>query len=156
MVHSLPPSHGASARTANLSRRVTGAWGVVAGVVGVCTVFAAGYVRTAPARAAYTAQPRTLGTYRDGTYQAWGSGRHGRILATVVIRRGRIASASITTCRMRYPCRMIEALPAQVVARQGTEVDIVSGATDSGEVFARAVDRALAEAARHADAQEPR
>jgi len=66
----------------------------------------------------------------------------------VVIRRGRIASAEITTCRMRYSCSLIAALPPQVVARQGPDVDIVSGATQSGEAFSRAVSQALAQAVR--------
>lgn len=110
--------------------------------------FAAGYARTAPTRAATNVRPSHRGLYRDGVFTGWGRSPHGRILATVVIRRGRIASAEITTCRMRYPCSMIAALPGQVVARQGPEVDIVSGATQSGEAFASAVSAALAQAVR--------
>jgi uncharacterized protein with FMN-binding domain len=112
------------------------------------TGYAVGYVRTAPARAALTARPTARGLYRDGTYSGWGRSPHGRIMATVVIRRGRIAAAGITTCRMRYPCSMIAALPAQVVARQGTDVDIVSGATQSSQALSSAVDAALAQAMR--------
>lgn len=117
---------------------------LAAGTLAVCLVFAVGYMRTAPARASFGSHPRHLDQYRDGTYSAWARGYHGRIYATVVIRRGRIEDVSITTCRMRYPCSMIKALPAQVVARQDAGVDIVSGATDSAEVFALAADNALA------------
>lgn len=115
--------------------------------------FAAGYVRTSPSRAATTTRVSQRGVYRDGTFTGWGRSPHGRILATVVIRRGRIVSAEITTCRMRYPCSMIAALPPQVVARQGPDVDIVSGATQSGEAFSSAVSQALAQAVR--DGRQP-
>jgi uncharacterized protein with FMN-binding domain len=121
---------------------------VAAGVVVTVATWSAGYVRTAAIRDAPGARPMRAGVYRDGTYTAWGDSRHGRILATVVIRRGRISSAVITTCRMRYPCSMIAMLPEQVVTRQGADVDIVSGATQSGEAFSMAVDRALAQATR--------
>lgn len=131
-------------------RRARGTtWGRAAAALAViAAVFAAGHVRTATARAAFGHRQPHLDTYRDGTYSAWARGYHGRVLATVTIRRGRIAAVEITTCRMRYPCSLIKALPGQVVARQDPEVDIVSGATDSAEVFMAAVDEALRQAAR--------
>jgi uncharacterized protein with FMN-binding domain len=122
---------------------------VVAGVVVTLATWCTGYVRTATVRDAPGARPTRGGVYRDGTYTAWGDSRHGRILATVVIRRGRISAAEITTCRMRYPCSMIAMLPGQVVTRQGTDVDLVSGATQSAEAFSMAVDRALEQATRN-------
>lgn len=118
-------------------------WQLALAATAVLAVFAVGYQRTASARRGFAARIAHLDSYRDGTYSAWGRGYHGRILATVVIRRGRIASVVISTCRMRYPCSMISALPGQVVARQDPTVDIVSGATDSAEVFVAAVDAAL-------------
>lgn len=130
-----------------------GAIAVAAGVAFTLTAFAAGVVRTAPARAATSVRASHRGLYRDGTFTGWGRSPHRRMLATVVIRRGRIASAEITTCRMRYPCSMIAALPPQVVARQGPEVDIVSGAIQSGEAFSSAVSQALAQAVR--DGRQP-
>ncbi len=125
-----------------------GARALLAGVALSLAAFVVGYVRTAPARAPAGVRASHRGLYRDGTFSGWGRSPHGRILATIVIRHGRIASAEITTCRMRYPCSMIAALPAQVVARQSPEVDIVSGATQSGEAFSRAVSDALAQAVR--------
>jgi uncharacterized protein with FMN-binding domain len=125
-------------------------WQLAVVASAVLAIFAIGHQRTASARSGFGARTSHLDSYRDGTYSAWARGYHGRILATVVIRRGRIASVVITTCRMRYPCSMISALPGQVVARQNPTVDIVSGATDSAEVFAAAVDAALADAARRA------
>jgi uncharacterized protein with FMN-binding domain len=122
--------------------------GLAAGVLLMAAAYAVGVARTAPARMAMGNRPAHLGVYRDGTFTAWGESYHGRIEASVEIRRGRIASADIATCRMRYPCSLIKALPAQVVARQSAEVDVVSGASQSAEAFSLAVDRALAAAAR--------
>lgn len=118
----------------------------------VALVFTAGHVRTAGARAAFGQRQTHLDRYRDGTFSAWARGYHGRILASVTIRRSRIAAVEITTCRMRYPCSLIRELPAAVVARQDPDVDIVSGATDSAQVFMAAVDAALGQAARKSPA----
>ena len=86
------------------------------------------------------------GEYRDGTYLGWGSCRHGDIQASVVIEGGRIASAAIAQCRTRYSCSWIDMLPGQVVSRQSTNVDYVSGATQSTDAFADAVAEALSKA----------
>jgi uncharacterized protein with FMN-binding domain len=84
--------------------------------------------------------------YKDGTYLGWGSCRHGDIQASVVVEGGRIASAAIAQCLTRYSCSWIEALPGQVVSRQSTNVDYVSGATQSTDAFADAVADALSKA----------
>ena len=84
--------------------------------------------------------------YKDGTYLGWGSCRHGDIEASVVIQEGRIASATITRCLTRYSCSWIDELPGQVVSRQNTNVDYVSGATQSTDAFADAVADALSKA----------
>lgn len=110
--------------------------------------YAVGYQRTTHARASLASHPTPRGLYRDGEYSAWGDSIHGRVLATVVIRRGRIISAQLTTCRMRYPCSMIARLPGQVVERQSAGVDLVTGATQSAEAFSHAIDAALAKAVR--------
>ena len=73
----------------------------------------------------------------------WGTSRHGDIQASVEIQNGRIASATITQCLTRYSCSWIAALPPQVVARQGAEVDYVSGATQSTDAFYTAIVEAL-------------
>lgn len=111
-------------------------------------VYAAGYVRTEPARHAVAGRRAPRASYEDGTYSGWGRSRHGRVLVTVVVKRGRIATAEVADCRMKYPCSMIAALPPQVVIRQGADVDIVSGATNSTEAFSRAIDDALLKAIR--------
>ena len=100
------------------------------------------------------APPATNG-YKDGTYLGWGSCRHGDIEASVVIQEGKIASVTISQCLTRYSCSWIAPktpggglpdLPGQVVERQNTKVDYVSGATESSYAFADAVTAALSKA----------
>jgi uncharacterized protein with FMN-binding domain len=81
--------------------------------------------------------------WKDGTYTGWGYSRHGDIEAAVVIAGGRIASATISQCRTRYSCSVIEQLPPQVAQRQSPDVDYVSGATQSADAFYGAVVAAL-------------
>jgi uncharacterized protein with FMN-binding domain len=84
--------------------------------------------------------------YKDGSYQGWGTSRHGDIEVTVVIQDGRIATAAISQCRTRYPCSWISQLPGQVVSRQSPNVDYVSGATQSVNAYYSAVIEALTRA----------
>lgn len=93
--------------------------------------------------------------YKDGAYSGWGSCRHGDIEASVVIQEGKIASVAISQCLTRYSCSWIAPktpggglpdLPGQVVERQNTKVDYVSGATESSYAFADAVTAALSKA----------
>jgi uncharacterized protein with FMN-binding domain len=81
--------------------------------------------------------------HQDGTYTGWGFSRHGNIEAKVVIEHGRIASATISQCRTRYSCGVIDILPPQVAQRQSPDVDYVSGATQSADAFYQAVVAAL-------------
>jgi len=85
-------------------------------------------------------------TYRDGTYIATGTSRHGSISVAVVVGNGQITSAEITSCQTRYPCSKVARLPGQVVARQSATVSYVSGATDSSKAYSGAVAAALAKA----------
>jgi uncharacterized protein with FMN-binding domain len=84
--------------------------------------------------------------WKDGVYTGWGYSRHGNIEAAVVVERGRIASATISQCRTRYSCSVIDKLPPQVAQRQSPEVDYVSGATQSADAFYGAVVEALSKA----------
>jgi uncharacterized protein with FMN-binding domain len=84
--------------------------------------------------------------WKDGTYTGWGFSRHGDIEAAVVIEGGRIASATISQCRTRYSCSVIDRLPPQVAQRQSPDVDYVSGATQSADAFYGAVVSALGKA----------
>ena len=88
----------------------------------------------------------TASRYRDGTYSATGVSRHGDIAAQVTVKGGKIVSTQITGCYTRYPCSRISDLPGEVINQQSTDVDMVSGATDSSEAFLQAVDNALQKA----------
>jgi uncharacterized protein with FMN-binding domain len=98
---------------------------------------------TAPADSAPTPEKPT---YKDGTYSAWGTSRHGDIQATVTVRNSKIIYASITECLTQYSCSWVAPLPPQVVQRQNAEVDFVSGATQSSNAFYYAVLGALKQA----------
>jgi uncharacterized protein with FMN-binding domain len=98
----------------------------------------------APVATAAPEPPSPL--WKDGTYTGWGYSRHGDIEAAVVIEGGRIASATISQCRTRYSCSVIDGLPPQVAQRQSPNVDYVSGATQSADAFYGAVVAALSKA----------
>jgi uncharacterized protein with FMN-binding domain len=91
---------------------------------------------TAPvaAAAAPNAASATV-VYKDGTYLGWGHSRHGDIQSFVIIEKGRIVHSGVEKCRTRWPCTLVDHLPAQVVKRQSPDVDFVSGATESGNAF---------------------
>jgi uncharacterized protein with FMN-binding domain len=84
--------------------------------------------------------------WKDGTYNGWGTSRHGDIQAAVVIQGGRIASATIAQCLTRYSCDVIDKIIPQVAVRQSPDIDYVSGATQSSDAFYYAVVDALSKA----------
>lgn len=98
---------------------------------------------TAVNAAAGDSSKAPLPPLRDGTFTGYGTSRHGDIEATIEIKDGRITSATISQCLTRYSCSWIAMLPAQVVARQTADVDVVSGATQSSDAFYFAVLAAL-------------
>jgi uncharacterized protein with FMN-binding domain len=106
---------------------------------------AAPEVKPESATAAPT-KPAPAPAWKDGTYTGWGSSRHGDIQASVVIQSGRIESATISQCRTRYSCSVIDILPPEVPQRQSPEVDYISGATQSANAFYYAVVDALSKA----------
>ena len=112
----------------------------------ILTAPAAAVAEPAPDPAIGAAKLAAAPPWKDGTYDGWGTCRHGDIQATVVIEAGRIASATITQCLTRYPCDIIEKLPPEVSQRQSPEVDYVSGATQSAGAFYWAVVGALGKA----------
>lgn len=102
-------------------------------------------VATVPASQPSTAAKATAG-YKDGLFSGWGTSRHGDIQAYVEIKGGKIVSAFISECLTQYSCSWIAKLPAQVVERQGSEIDYVSGATQSSNALYYAVVDALKKA----------
>ncbi|WCK54566.1 FMN-binding protein [Aneurinibacillus sp. Ricciae_BoGa-3] len=88
----------------------------------------------------------TKAKYRDGTYHGQGSNHIGSIEVAVSIKNGKISTVEITNCTTSYPESYVSDLPRQVVGRQSSNVDVVSGATRSTEDFQAAVDEALQQA----------
>lgn len=85
----------------------------------------------------------TQGNYKDGTYTGVGTNQIGSVQVAVKISKGKIASVSITNCSTSYSESNIGQLPSEVVTRQSSSVDNVSGATRSTEDFQSAVQMAL-------------
>jgi len=135
---------------------------VVLSAAAILSVYATGYVLTAPAAAQVNAQMAAVTAsagsvasgatatattgYKDGTYTGTGTSRHGDVQAQVSIQGGRIVSAQITQSSTRYPISRIASLPGEVVAQQSPNVDMVSGATDSSSAYLAAVSNALSQA----------
>jgi uncharacterized protein with FMN-binding domain len=102
-----------------------------------------------PAEAKPAPDPKTnpaVPPWKDGTYQGWGSCRHGDLEATVVIEGGRITSSTISQCLTRYSCDIIDALLPEPPKKQSPNVSSVSGATQSADAFYYALYDALAKA----------
>lgn len=84
--------------------------------------------------------------WKDGNYTGYGTSRHGDIEVYLETDAGKISYIKISQCLTQYSCSWISHLPAQVIARQGPNVDGVSGATQSVNAFYYAVVQALAKA----------
>lgn len=123
----------------------------IAAAAAVLAVYAVGYSRTraaGPAARIQTAQaaPQAKARWKDGSWRGRGHCRHGDIIATVMVKDGRIHSAVVSQCMTRYSCDVIDELPPQVAQRQSADVDYVSGATESTDAFYDAVTEALTRA----------
>ena len=100
-----------------------------------------------PAQAALKAiVDAALPPWKDGTYEGWGTCRHGDLSVKVVIEGGKITSAFVAQCLTRYSCDIIDKLPPQVVAKQSPETSYISGATQSTDAYYWAVVVALGKA----------
>jgi uncharacterized protein with FMN-binding domain len=142
-------------------RRARKLQAVALGSAAVATVYGLGWAATRPeaierAQAGSSqrpAHPRLTpparpGRYRDGTYRERAQNAFGSVEVAVRIQQGRIASVAVTGWSMYYSQDFVADLPAQVVARQSADVDVVSAATASWQDFVVAVQRALAKAAK--------
>jgi uncharacterized protein with FMN-binding domain len=142
-------------------RRARKLQAVALGSAAVATVYGLGWAATRPeaieraevGSSQRPAHPRLTpparpGHYRDGTYRGQAQNAFGSVEVAVRIEQGRIASVAITGWSMYYSQDFVAGLPAQVVAHQSADVDVVSAATASWQDFAVAVQRALASAAR--------
>lgn len=83
--------------------------------------------------------------FEDGTYEETVDGHNGPMTVEVVVEEGVITSVEVLeheeTEGLSDPA--IEDVPAAIVARNGTDVDTVSGATVSSEAIISAVEKAL-------------
>ncbi|MEO7996027.1 MAG: FMN-binding protein [Gemmatimonadaceae bacterium] len=84
--------------------------------------------------------------YKDGSYTGYGTSRHGDVEVYLETTDGKITYVKISQCLTQYSCSWIEDLPRQVLARQSTKVDGISGATQSANAFYYALVAALAKA----------
>ena len=76
---------------------------------------------------------------RDGVFHGYGSSRHGDIEVRIEVVGQKVVYAEISRCLTRWPCTIVERLPAQVIDRQTADVDIITGATASSDAFYMAV-----------------
>src|SRR5216684_2063663 len=88
----------------------------------------------------------TTSAYRDGTYTGAGTSRRGNVDVSVTIQSGRIANVTISSVTTQYPVSRLASLPSQVVSRESSQVDNISGATYSAQAFSLAVQAALSKA----------
>ncbi len=103
-------------------------------------------VSTASAASSSTASAPSVTAYRDGTYSGTGTSRRGNVSVSLTVANGRISNVSISRVTTEYPASRISSLPGQVVSRQSSQVDNVSGATFSAQAFRAAVQAALQQA----------
>ncbi len=102
--------------------------------------------QSAPSANPTPAPQQQTSAYHDGTFTGVGNSRHGGMQVSVVIKGGQLVSANVTGCGTRYPCSKVNLLVSEVLKRQGSPVDYVSGATDSSMAYIQAVRSALAQA----------
>lgn len=103
-------------------------------------------VASAPVAAAPASTPPAATRWKDGEYTGYGTSRHGDVEVYLETTDGKITYIKISQCLTQYSCSWIEDLPKQVLARQSTKVDAVSGATQSANAFYYALVAALAKA----------
>ena len=86
--------------------------------------------------------------YKDGEYKGSGKGYGGNIEVSVSIKNGLIVSVKIVSARNETPdyIKEVASITEDIVDFQGTDVDVVSGATLSSNGVLDAVDEALSRA----------
>lgn len=95
-----------------------------------------------------TSSQTVSGNYVDGTYEGTGTGFGGEICVQVVIQDGLIQSAKVMKAEKETPeyLASAEKLLDDVLAKQSSEVDTISGATLSSNGILEALRQALGEA----------
>jgi uncharacterized protein with FMN-binding domain len=96
------------------------------------------------ALAAKVSQPAKV--YKDGTFTGTGWNRRGQIAVAVTLKNDKITDVQISNWGMHYSERDVQGLPSEVMQKQNTQVNNVSGATYSTQAFTDAVQDALNQA----------
>lgn len=88
-------------------------------------------------------------SYADGTYEGTGMGFGGDVTVSVTVSGGKIKTVDIVSAKDEDPAyfNMAKAgVPAEIIEKQSTEVDTVSGATYSSKGIIAAAEDALSKA----------
>lgn len=88
--------------------------------------------------------------WNDGEYEGTAEGMHGEMEVKVTIDKGKISKIDIVSQSETEGVSdvAVERVPEDIVKKQSTEVDTVSGATESSKAIISAVDDALDKAAK--------
>lgn len=89
-------------------------------------------------------QPNQI--YKNGTFTGTGWNRRGQIEVAVTLKNDKITDVQISNWGMHYSEQDVVGLPSEVVQKQNTRVNNVSGATYSTQAFTDAVQSALDQA----------
>lgn len=85
--------------------------------------------------------------YTDGTYEgSAANGQHGDLTVKVTVANGNISQVEVTSETEGPGTQAAEQLPPEIVKAQSTNVDDVSGATETSTAIKEAVNAALEEA----------
>ena len=85
--------------------------------------------------------------YTDGTYDgSAANGQHGDLTVKVTVADGKISEVKVTSETEGPGTDAAEQLPPEIVKAQSTDVDDVTGATETSTAIKTAVDAALKEA----------
>jgi uncharacterized protein with FMN-binding domain len=121
----------------------------IVSVIGLVAVAAAGQIFD-KSRAADTTPVNGLDLsrqiYPDGVYIGESTGYRPGFLVEVTVRNGRVAEVRVidhNEVRIRYWRRAIQVIPREIVKRQSTALDALSGATATSNGVLAAVENAL-------------
>jgi uncharacterized protein with FMN-binding domain len=93
-----------------------------------------------------SASSTNAGLYKDGTYQGSGSNRRGSIAITLTIKNDKITDVEISNYHMHYSVDDVLGMPQEVLDKQSSQLNNVSGATYSTNAFEDAIQDALNQA----------
>ena len=83
--------------------------------------------------------------WNDGEYEGTAEGMHGDMEVSVTIEKGKISKIDIVSQAETEGVSdvAVERVPEDIIKKQSTEVDTVSGATESSKTIISAVEEAL-------------